>query len=468
MKKDRTLEGRLGDYQIAALLSAFCIVLYSVIFAVLATVAASHGASPETMIGLNLGPHADTGEYINLAHTMVQDGRFALSSTSPTEFARVPGYPTFLIIVEAIFHTLLAVPAIQIVFTAATVALIYLIGVRYFSRSVALVAALLYLFDPIVIYAAWIPISESLFMLLFMGCIYASGLKIRKQWLAFVLAGVLFALSVYVRPIGFYLAPIVACLAFDLPINWKESLQNAGIFLVTAFLVMSPWMLRNYNEAGYFEFSSNRAWQMYAYNMALFEQARTGISYEEIQRINAEPFGTSDEHILRQFAYAEKLDAITKQKILAHPFEYAVFHLYKSAALFISSSIVNVTYHMHQFGILTGAPYHGEGAWGMIVQHRYKDAVVQTFTHIDTLLERIFLALMYLGAFAITIYALVRRKPHAIWMGVMFVLINAYAFMIGPGSDDTRYRMPIESFIFMLGTSAAFLLYRIIRARFNR
>src|SRR5205814_731352 len=99
------------------------------------------------------------------------------------------------------------------VFTACTVALIFLLGARYFSRGIGIAAALIYMCDPVVVYAAWTPISESLFMLFFLGSIYVLGARSRRAWILYVLAGFLFALSIYVRPAGLYLTPIVACFA---------------------------------------------------------------------------------------------------------------------------------------------------------------------------------------------------------------------------------------------------------------
>src|SRR3989338_4284082 len=133
----------LSDMEIARLLASACVVLYLVIFTIIFLIGSSHGASPERMIGLTLGEHADTVEYRMLAENMLGEHRFALSPQAPTEFARVPGYPAFIALILVIFHTMLVVPAIQIVLTAITVALIYLIGVRYFPRPVALFAAAL-------------------------------------------------------------------------------------------------------------------------------------------------------------------------------------------------------------------------------------------------------------------------------------------------------------------------------------
>ncbi len=463
------------DMQIARLLGSACIFLYLIIFTVLFLIASSNGASPEKMIGLELPDYADTIEYKHLAESMINDHRFAVSPSYPLEAGRVPGYPAFFVFVMLVFGTLLIVPFFQIAFTACTVALIYLIGVRYFRRSIALAAALIYMIDPIVIYAAWIPISESFFMLLFIGSVYAIGATHRRWWLPVLVAGVLFGLSIYVRPVGYYLAPIIAAMAFAHSESWKIALRNAMIFLFTAFLIMSPWMMRNYIQAGHFAFASSRAWQFYAFHTVLLEQIRTGVNYQEIQRVRSErEFGTSDEIILRQFQYVERLDEISMERIVERPFQFVAFYLFKSAQLFVTSSIVNVQYHMYQFGILDGDPPRGEGAWGLITQKRWHEAFVQTFTHIPRLLERLGWVIVYLSALYAALVSLYtwtkRRDKQALWVLCAFALINAYALMIGPISDDTRYRMVAEPFLLLLaGLGISMLLPHIRRLiRFER
>ncbi len=461
------LQKTFSDSKIALSLAGTCVVLYLVIFAILYFVASSHGTSLEKMIGLDLPHYADTTEYRNLAQSMLTEGRFSLGSVYPLESARVPGYPAFFAVVLTIFGTLLVVPLIQIALTAATVALIFLIGIRYFPRPVAIAAAVLYMIDPIVVYAAWTPISESLFMLLFVGSIYAIGFPMRRAWVPYVIAGILFGLSLYVRLVVQYLALIVACITFAQALPWKIRLRHAAIFLIAIFCVVGPWMARNYVQYGHFAMVPTH-WQLFAYNMALFEQARTGVSYEQIQIQNTEQFGTTSEKILRQFEYSEEIRAIALEKIFAHPFQYTIFHLYKSAALFFTSSIVKVKYHGHTFGIFAGEFQRGEGFYGMMVQKRWDDAFHQILNTLPRQIERVLYVSLYIFAFYVTILALLKRIPHATFIVCAFVMINVYALTIGPGSDETRYRMPIEPFVFLLGGYGVYLTALRIRSYFSR
>src|SRR3989344_4827898 len=182
-----------SDMHVARLIAYACVVLYLIDFGIVFFIAYLYGASPEKMIGLTQNDSSDITEYVQLANSMLQ-GQFALPSG--TEYLRTPGYPALLALVLLVAHTLLVVPLIQIAFTAATVALIYLLGVRYFSRPVAIVAATLYMIDPIAMYAAWTPQSESLFMLLFVGVVYVLGIRRGRAWVPFLVAGFLFALAI--------------------------------------------------------------------------------------------------------------------------------------------------------------------------------------------------------------------------------------------------------------------------------
>lgn len=450
-----------SDTYIARLLISACLFLYLLIFGALFIVATNNGANYDRFIGLNLPKVADTNEYIALSDTMMTAGRFAITATSAPEYARTPGYPAFLAGVKYLFGTFAVIPFIQFVLTALTVAMIYLIGVRYFPRSVALAAAVLYMLDPIVLYAAWIPITESVYMFFLIASIWAIGLRSRVQWLPYALGGVLLAISVYVRPIGLYAAPFIAAMALAHTASRRIALRHAAVFLVAAFVVVAPWMIRNYSLAGHFAFDSVRDWQFYSVNMPLFVQVMTGVGYQTTLEDNNERlFGTHDYLLLRSFEYNERQAAVTKAVIMEHPFKYTLFHAFKSLQYFVSSSIVNVQYHMYQLGILPGDHPQGEGAWGIITQGRYKDALVQTFTHIPRLLERIFLGIAYLLTFFSVYLALRGKVKNAAWIIVAFLLLNLFAVLIGPGSDDTRYRMPSEPFVFLL---AAFAVHTLLK-----
>ena len=453
-----------SDMHIARLLASVCIITYLVVFGIVFLIASLNGASPEKMIGLTQSDSSDITEYVQLANSMLE-GQFALPSG--TEYLRTPGYPAMLALILLVAHTLLVVPLIQIAFTAVTVALIYLLGVRYFSRRIAIAAAALYMIDPVAMYAAWTPQSESLFMLLFVGTVYVLGIRARRAWVPFLAAGFLFALAIYVRPYFLYLSPLIFCFALAHTPSWRVALRHGAIFLAVIAILVSPWMLRNYVQTGHFAFSSGGSYILFADYMPIFEQARTGVSYWDIRKQTSDQlFGTHDEHALRSFKYSDEESAFARKVLLEHPFQYMVFHGLKSMQLFVGSSMVHVTYQMHQFGILAGGHAQGEGAWGMLLQHRWGDAFVQTFTHIPRLIERILWALLYLGALIAFVLALRRKVAHASWIICAFLVLNAIAVMTGPSSDTTRYRLPTEPFLLLLGIFGMYIALPKMRDAF--
>jgi len=452
-----------SDMHVARLIAYACVVLYLIVFGIVFFIASLNGASPEKMIGLTQSDSSDITEYVQLANSLLE-GQFALPSG--TEYLRTPGYPALLALVLLVAHTLLIVPLIQIAFTAATVALIYLLGVRYFPRPVAIVAATLYMIDPIAMYAAWTPQSESLFMLLFVGVVYVLGIRRGRAWVPFLVAGFLFALAIYVRPYFLYLSPLIFCFALAHTPSWRVALRHGAIFLAVIAILVSPWMWRNYVQTGHFAFSSGGSYILFADYMPIFEQARTGVSYWDIRKQTSDLlFDTHDEHELRSFKYSDEERAFALKVLLEHPFQYIAFHGLKSLQLFVGSSMVHVTYQMHQFGILVGGHAQGEGAWGMVLQHRWGDAFVQTFTHIPRLIERTLWAFIYVSAFFVAVLALRRKVAHASWIICAFLTLNAIAFMTGPSSDTTRYRLPTEPFLLLLGIFGMYIALPKIRDR---
>jgi hypothetical protein len=192
---------------------------------------------------------------------------------------------------------------------------------------------------------------------------------------------------------------------------------------------------------------------VYYYNVPLFEQTRTGVPYQDIRRTFNERIGVNDEMTLRTFEYADVESAITREILLAHPIQYTLFHLYKSGLFLIGSSITATSYHLYVHGINPENP-PPIGAQGMLLEGRYGDAFVHTLGNAPKLIERLLWLVAYLGAAYLTIVSLWRRKIMAVWVVCAFLLINAFAVMTGPVSDDTRYRIPAEPFLFLLAAAA--------------
>lgn len=447
--------------RVALALAIACTALYVVVLFALYAIGSANGASLERMLGLQL---TDISEYTGLARTMLDEGRFALAPDSPPEFFRTPGYPAFLALLFFFGTPPVVVPFMHILFTATAAALIYLIGIRHFPRPIAILAAVLYMLDPLVTYSTMTLISEPLFMLLFLTSIYLVGLETRRPWISYAIGGAVLGIAILVRPVGLYIAPIIALMASARADTWHVAARWTGVFLVTTALVITPWMARNYAHSGSFSLSSISTFNVYYYNIPIFEQFRTGAPYREVRASLNARIGESDEHALRSFSYASAEMKIVREMLLAHPFEYAFFHLLKSGMLIIGSSMNAAAYHMYIHGIVPDNP-PPIGAFGMILEGRWSDAIAHTLDNVPKLLERLFWLLAYIGALFTVFLWLRERRRGAVWILGAFLLINAFAILAGPVSDDTRYRIPADPFLFLLGGAAAIELWTKIKKR---
>src|SRR6185295_1609253 len=93
----------------------------------------------------------DTPTYLGPAHELLEHGRFdSVTPPGRPEFLRTPGYPLFVAAVYRVFgeHDT-AVLLVQVVLSALTVYLAFLLGARIWSVPIGLLAALFTTLEPL-------------------------------------------------------------------------------------------------------------------------------------------------------------------------------------------------------------------------------------------------------------------------------------------------------------------------------
>jgi 4-amino-4-deoxy-L-arabinose transferase-like glycosyltransferase len=164
---------------------------------------------------------------------------------------RPPGYSFFLAGIYVIFgHSYLVVKLVQIVLSALTGWLIYLLMKRlHAERSALLAAAFFALYPPFVKYTSllW---SETLFIFLvvaFMYFLFKSQEAFRP--LAGLAAGFFLGAASLTREAAIYfLIPAAFWFLIDLPgpDRFRLFLRRFGPVLLATVVVISPWAIRNY------------------------------------------------------------------------------------------------------------------------------------------------------------------------------------------------------------------------------
>lgn len=180
----------------------------------------------------------------------------------PTAFRPI-GYPATL---AAIYYftgqSIYAGKMLNVFLSVLSIILLYIICRRFFSRKFALVCASLLSFSPLAIIYTGILGSETLFMTLLLFCAYFMLVSRRP-----IVTGVLIGYLALVRPIGMYfLACLVLFIFLDKNLDWKRKLRQSLAIVIFAFLIITPWIVRNYHAFGTPVYSTNGGYVLYVNN----------------------------------------------------------------------------------------------------------------------------------------------------------------------------------------------------------
>lgn len=452
------------SYKIPLLLVSVVMVAYSILYVETISILHTNGFSAKDLI-LSTGEGGDSHQYVALAETMLTDGRFAMSATAEPEAFRTPGYPLFIALILAVFKNIAVLPLAQILLAALSCGLVFLIGERLFSRSVALGAALLFAIEPAVISNAFVAMADILFVFMMLCGVYV--LTVRKRTSPYLFfGGVLMGVMTLIRPLGLYVIPLVLFwLVWEERAEWRTLCRTGVLFLAGAALVVMPWMVRNYVFFNHFSISSIGSYNLLFY-VREFEHQYTGKSKEEVSAEMYKNLGATTTDIVESFRYADKNSELAFQGILAHPFAYTAFHLYSMIPFYFGSSIDTLERAAYARGLLMGNPPPDINISVLVRTGDVEGALKALTSNIPILLERLIWLVLFLAALCTTVGAVYKRKANASLFVLFFVLIIAFGLMTGPVAYS-RYRLPVEPFIFLLACASIAYGVRQLRSRYD-
>ena len=439
---------------IPTLLVLSVLVFYGAFYGATLFMLHSNGFGIERLI--IFGQDGDSYEYVSLAQTMISDGRFAMSQGSVPESFRTPGYPALLAVILLLTNSLAVIPIVQIVLAAFSCGLIYLLGEYFFSSRVGLAAALLFALEPAVVTNAFISASDIPFVFLLLCGAYTMTAHKRGAWTLFS-GGMLFGAAALVRPLGLYVIPLVLVwLLWDaysadrkaFP-RWRPVLRASALFLLGAALFVAPWMARNYTLFHQATLSSVGGYNLLFYAQE-FEHQRTGKSKEVVAAETNLLLGVGPGDDITTAPFARRDSTVAMHYILAHPFEYAAFHLYSMVPFYLGSSIETLDRALYLRGLRAGTLPPDINISVLLRTGDFSGTARALGSNLPALLERIVWLLLCAAAFGTTVWAVLRRMPDAAVYMLFFALILAFGLMTGPVSYS-RYRLPVDPFIFILG-----------------
>jgi dolichyl-phosphate-mannose-protein mannosyltransferase len=240
----------------------------------------------------------DTNSYIQPTQELLSDGTFSVNGK--TELHRTPGYSLILAPGIAANHVEVVTIALQILLSASSVWLVFLISLEIFSSyRAALIAAWLYAIEPLsVLYTSKL-LTETWFATLLLLSMYFLIRHLKSQrteagpvtkWL--VISAAALAGATYVRPVSYFL-PVCIFMGWVLAIllgYWTKRvnavavrLTSAIVFIIVSMSLIAAWQVRNYVQTGYSGFSGVQDANLYFYLGAATLASIEGRSYYDVQ-----------------------------------------------------------------------------------------------------------------------------------------------------------------------------------------
>lgn len=213
----------------------------------------------------------DSPDYLGIArqfvahHSMLSDG-----FTGVFETTRLPGYPFFLSIFVFFHVPFFMASLVQILIVSSIPIIIMRLGrIGGLNKRLTFIVGLFCAFEPAgVVYSVMLlPDAFNAFVFIMAFLYLIRFIKENKPQFLYISA-TLFGLMNYIRPAGLFFGIVLPiCLIFYGFITEcqkiKIYLKNGMIFAVTFFLILTPWMIRNYIHYGVFSFASGIERQLY-------------------------------------------------------------------------------------------------------------------------------------------------------------------------------------------------------------
>jgi 4-amino-4-deoxy-L-arabinose transferase-like glycosyltransferase len=209
----------------------------------------------------------DTSQHVELARTLLQEGRFAEEPGGPAHTRVMPGFATLIAAVYAAFgETPRGVVLVGVVLSALTVVVAALAAARLGGPEAGLVSGLFLVFDTASVGACLRMLTEAPFTFLLTGAVAmalsgALGAPPRPGRAA--LLGALLSAAALTRPVALFLAfPVAAWLLLCARAQgWsrRTAVAMVGAFTLPWLVMVGSWQVRNRVEAGTYAASGGPA-----------------------------------------------------------------------------------------------------------------------------------------------------------------------------------------------------------------
>lgn len=237
--------------------------------------------------------------YTKMANQIIEDGIYGYNTDLKSNAFVTPGFPMLLVALFQIANLLnmeqmTIVKVFNLLLSVGTIWLVYLIAKNVVkSRWAGVIASGLYAtyFTPLHFFRTALTEIPAIFFFCLATYIFILAIKTDKKYLHFLFA-VIFCYSVMIRPV---IAPLVLIgfliISMKYRSNLKQWLITSGIWALGAFIVIGPWVIRNFilfhefilfsTHSGNSWFAGSNPFNMYDFYDYFKEQEKLGLDSKE-------------------------------------------------------------------------------------------------------------------------------------------------------------------------------------------
>lgn len=377
----------------------------------------------------------DSAGYLQLAENMRLGRGFSWQAGEPFEpnSFRTPGYPAFLAAMRIFFGHYEAALAAQILLVVATAGLVFLIAKEWGRAKLGLWAAGIFLAMPFSVMVSLRYLTQPLFTF---GLILAVWLWLKflktdeNQYLWFT--AILLPPLALVRPIAIYiyLPFLVGYIWYHYRLNQKVNgirfIWIVILILAVFFLVLSPWLIRNWFLFGHPVLSSITAYQLYFYDAPAVYAHNHGISHGEARQFLEADIG----RYLTVRTFDDYMTFEASSLLLSRAWYYLAESL---SGLAITRLILFL-----KFFVRDGLHYWAEfGLGGWLLK-------------LGVWAERGVLSLLGLGL-ALSAWRTLSRQNFVSVMSGFFLILIAYFALLTGAMASAGLRFPVEPLVILGG-----------------
>jgi 4-amino-4-deoxy-L-arabinose transferase-like glycosyltransferase len=419
------------------------------------------------------GPGSDAKNYIVLAKNILIKHQFSVyeGETGYRETARTPGYPLFIgfsfLLSGAREWSILLLQ--MILDSLISVFIFFSVLVLFKNISAAFFAGVIYSIHPHQLLYTTQILSEILFtFLLFTSIIFLLFFLNNERKSVLALSGVSLGMATLTRPISFYFfIPVLFILFLFLKKRAKKIFVYGPLFLLSFFLILTPWYIRNYLTFKSVFLSTIGNWNIGYYNAGFVVASKENINLQDAQvKIESEikeRYDISDE----VYAYASDDPEICKKissygfgVIRRNPGRYLLLHSAGVIHFFLPSEYASLYKVFSSAGLESAKSARAIGK--DILVGSIKGRILSSFSKfINERLAKfpVWFSVVWvaISAFQLLIYFFAVIGLRHFWKQrrILFFLflITILYFAVLPGPvGDPRFRVPVEPiFAFIAG-----------------